>query len=379
MSQLKARLNESAPLIQVVVGPRQVGKTTAIRAALPKNSIYETGDSPTPLPPSYIEKLWHQAVETSAKVLAIDEVQKISGWSEVIKKLWDSNPKQLKVILSGSAALSIEKDLRESLAGRYELIPAMHWSFREANTAFGISLEQYLEFGCYPGSIPLLNDVSRWASYIRDSIVEPVIGRDILQLHPVEQPALLRQLFGFCVSSPAQIVSMNKLQGQLQDKGALATLQNYLDLLGKSFLVSGLQKFSQRPLVTRRSPPKIIVHDNALLRAFERPAQGPLQKSRLGQYLENSVGARLVEAGWDVYYWRDREAEVDFIANGPQGEKWAIEVKSGAFKGGDLKSLQGFCRLHKEYKPIVIGLVAGPMSSDFEFVPAERVLAFETQ
>lgn len=375
--RIKARLAEPAPLIQVVIGPRQVGKTTAIRASLPKNAIYETGDSPTPLPASFIESIWRQAHEKSVPVIAIDEVQKIPGWAEVIKKLWDQSPRKIKVVLSGSAALSIEKNLKESLAGRFELLSAMHWSLREAQAAFGLSLEEYLEFGCYPGSIPMLRDIPRWGTYVRDSIVEPVIGRDILQLHPIENPALLRQLFGFCVSGPAQIISMNKLQGQLQDKGAMATLQHYLDLLAKSFLVSGVQKYSDKAIVSRRSPPKIIVHDNALLRAFERPVQGPLSTKRLGQYLENSVGARLLESRWDVYYWRDRNEEVDYIAHGPQGEKWAIEVKSGETSPSELGSLAKFCRLFPDYKAKVIGINPPLQKIPAEFIPAEQILATE--
>ena len=322
--KLSRRLEEPAPLIQVLIGPRQVGKTTAIRQILANRGIYFSADSPVPLPASEIERLWLEALALPEQLLAIDEIQKISDWSEMVKKLWDAKKAPMKLVLLGSAALAIEKQLKESLAGRYELIRVEHWNFIEAKKVFQVTFDQYLEFGCYPGSVSLLHDLERWGAYIRDSIVEPAIGRDILQLHPVDSPALLRQVFRVCVGHPAQIVSLNKLQGMLQDSGALATLQSYLELLSFGFLVTGVQKYSANAIRTRASPPKLIVHDNALIRAFERPATDRPSPERMGHYLENAVGARFIEAGWDTFYWKDKNNEVDFIVLGPRGEKWAV-------------------------------------------------------
>jgi predicted AAA+ superfamily ATPase len=372
--QIESRLAESTSLIQVIVGPRQVGKTTAIKQLLKSHGLYFTADSPVPFGPEEIEMLWRQAMQMAVPLLAIDEIQKISGWSETIKKLWDTKTKPIRLLLSGSAALSIEKNLKESLAGRYELIRVEHWNFSEAKRAFDIDFETFLEFGCYPGSIPLLKDKERWAQYIRDSIVEPAIGRDILQLHPVENPALLRQVFSICIGHPAQIISLNKLQGQLQDRGALSTLQNYLELLGFGFLVTGIQKYTANALRTRQSPPKLIVHDNALIRAFERPVQARPESDRLGFYLENAIGARFIEAGWDTFYWKDRNLEVDFVVHGPAGEKWAIEVKLSPPSEYELRGLMNFCRQHSDFNPIII--CPKPVAiRDVQYISVERILS----
>lgn len=375
---VESRLKEKSPLIQVLVGPRQVGKTTAIRQIFSDRGLYFSADSPVPLPTSEIESLWKQALTLPEPLLAIDEIQKIGGWSEAIKKLWDGKNQPFKLVLLGSAALAIERDLKESLAGRYELIRVEHWNFAEAKSAFQFSYEEYLEFGCYPGSVALLPDRDRWGLYIRDSIVEPAIGRDILQLHPVENPSLLRQVFSICVGHPAQIVSLNKLQGMLQDRGALATLQAYLELLSFGFLVTGVQKFTMNALRTRSSPPKLIVHDNALIRAFERPIVQVPPRERMGFYLENIIGARFIEAGWETYYWKDKSHEVDFIVLGPGGEKWAVEVKSSVPTPAELKGLFYFCRQHPGFKACVVCPDSVAIDG-IQWLSAEQVLRLSRQ
>ena len=374
---LKHRLAEKAPLIQVVLGPRQVGKTTALLGALQRKAELQNADYPTPLPSSVIEEWWHKALASPAKILAIDEVQKILGWTEVLKKLWDgsADSRPLKVIVTGSSALLVEKGLKETLAGRYELIRAEHWNYQEAKDVFKLSLRTFIEFGCYPGSIPLLRqDIARWGQYFRDSIVDPALGRDLLQLHPVEHPALLRQLFGISVSLPAQVVSLQKLQGQLQGKGTLPTLQHYLKLLGDAFLISGIDKYSPSGLRAKKSSPKLIVHDNALLRAFTRPIGEKISSEMQGRYFENCIGARFIEAGWDTYYWKDRDLEVDFVVIGPQNEKWAVEVKSAPASETELRGLKKFISLFPEFKPFLISLT-GQKFPGVENLSAETVLS----
>ena len=356
MNVIKGRLAEKQPLIQVVVGPRQVGKTTALKSALSEKDHYYTADYPTPLDASIILEWWKSASKSQSKILAIDEVQKISGWSNVIKKLWDEEP-SVKVVLTGSSALLMEKGLAETLAGRFELIQAEHWSFHEAKDIFSLDIQEYIEFGCYPGAVRFLDNIERWGNYIRDSIVEPALGRDLLQLHPVENPALLRQVFAVALDMPAQIISLQKLQGQLQSKGAIATVQNYLNLLSKGFLVSSIEKYSASVIRGKKSSPKLIIHDNGLMRAFERPSEGSLSPDRLGRYFENSIGARFIEAGWKTYYWKDRTKEVDYVVIGPRNEQWAIEVKSARCSPESLKGLEAFCRLYPNFEPKIISLV----------------------
>jgi len=353
VAQLSKRLAESKPLIQVVLGPRQVGKTTAVKMALDGRGVYQTADSPVPLPSQSLIEWWEEAEQSHDKILAIDEIQKIPGWSEVLKKLWDARP-GIKVIVTGSSALLVERGLKETLSGRFELIRAEHWNLDEASKTFGLSLDEFIEFGCYPGAVPFREDIARWGAYIRDSIVEPAIGRDILQLRPVEHPALLRQVFGVACSLPAQVVSLQKIQGSLEGKGNIATIAGYLDLLHQGFLITALQKYSGSAVRIRQSSPKFVVHDNGLIRAFERPIEPRLEGDRIGRYLENAVGARLIEAGWEVYYWKHRNLEVDYVALGPGGEKWAIEVKSSQPTDRDLVGLRQFVEDHPAFEPVLV-------------------------
>ncbi len=349
---------EKKPFIQIVIGPRQVGKTTALKAALSGDAIYYSADYPTPLSVELIDEWWQQARHTKSRILAIDEIQKIPNWTEMIKCLWDLNTHELKVVLTGSSALLLEKGLRESLAGRFELIRAEHWNYHEARDIFSITIEQYIEFGCYPGSMPLLmQDHARWAEYIRDAIIEPAIGRDLLQLHPVKQPALLRQVFGMALSLPAQIVSLQKLQGQLQYKGVLSTIQHYLSLLADAFLVSGIEKYSPYMMRSKKSSPKLIVHDNSFMKSFQRSIEMPIHADERGRYFENSIGARFIEVGWDTYYWKNRQLEVDYVVIGPNNEHWAVEVKTTATHRSQLDGLFKFCEQYPNFEPVLVSLV----------------------
>ncbi len=371
---LQKRVIEPSPLIQVVIGPRQVGKTTAVKSVISKlGGVYETADSPVPISYEVISEWWQQAEKSKEKILAIDEIQKIPDWSEAVKKLWDQRP--LKLIVTGSSALLVEKGLKETLAGRFELIRAEHWNFEEASSIFGISLDKYVEFGCYPGSTSFLDDVPRWAAYIRDSIVEPALGRDLLQLHPVDQPALLRQVFGVAVSLPAQVVSLQKMYGQLQNKSSIPTIGQYLTLLSQAFLVTGIQKYSSSAFRRRKSSPKLIVHDNALLRSFLKPIDQTIDSELKGRFFENLIGARFVEAGWETYYWNDRSKEVDYIVLGPNGEKWAVEVKSTKCSYADMGYVLDFCKKNPEFEPRLVSLIDQEIKN-IETVPVRDLLSY---
>jgi len=386
---LQGRLkSEKQPLIQVVIGPRQVGKTTAVRAIqVAEQGVYESADSPTPLSAQILEKWWASAEASQGRLLVIDEIQKISGWAEVLKKLWDEQTQRknsehpFRVIVTGSSSLQIEKGLKESLAGRFELVRVEHWNFAEAKKVFSMALEQYIGFGCYPGANRFRSEPDRWAEYIRDSIIEPVLGRDLLQLHPVEKPALLRQVFGVALSLPSEIVSLQKIQGQLQDKGSIATLQHYLWLLSEAFLVTGIEKYNAATFQSKRSSPKLIVHDNALIRAQERPPSVEPPRERMGRYLENSVGARFIESGWATRYWRERNQEVDFIVDGPKGEKWAVEVKWTKPIRSEVAGVLEFCKRHPEYSAVVVFVEESqtslPARSKFELPTSIRQMSAE--
>ena len=131
---LGERLRETARAIQVVIGPRQVGKTTAIRQLLRECEApyhYAAADLPAPPETAWIMAEWSRAraliVKKDHAVLVLDEVQKVSRWSEVVKKLWDedrSAGRDLRVVILGSSSLLIQKGLTESLAVQNRKHPA---------------------------------------------------------------------------------------------------------------------------------------------------------------------------------------------------------------------------------------------------------------
>jgi predicted AAA+ superfamily ATPase len=284
--------------------------------------------------------------------LVLDEIQKIENWSEIIKKLWDHN-RRLKqgqrVILLGSSSLSLQLGLSESLTGRFELLRAYHWNYTESNAAFPCSLDQYLTFGGYPGTYKYREDQERWFTYVKESIVETVIDKDILQIRKVERPALFKQVFELACGFPAQELSLRKLVGQLQDPGSIETVKHYLQLLEGAFLIKTLQKYSTNLLQKKSSSPKIIPLCTALC-TFARGEVSfdPIQRGRL---FELVVGLDILRLPGDLFYWRDGNDEVDYVYR--HGKKVvAIEVKSGRKKSPH--GLKRFCEAFGNVKTLIV-------------------------
>ena len=343
---LAARLSEPRRFIQVVAGPRQVGKTTLVSRVTRESGLptqYADADHPGLRSVHWIEQQWEAArllarqADREGAVLVIDEVQKVPDWSEMVKHLWDGDTRSglpLKVIVLGSAPLTVQKGLGESLAGRFETLHLPHWSFGEMRAAFGWSLEQYVFYGAYPGAAPLTSQPDRWARYIRDSLIEPVIARDVLLLSRIDKPALLRRVLELACAYSGQILSYTKMIGQLHDAGNTTTVAHYLDLLDGAGLVAGLQKYNGGAIRRRASSPKLQVLNNALVTAQSGLGLDEFRgdPARWGRLVESAVGAHLANTAaggdCDLYYWRDRNREVDFVVR--SGNRLvAIEVKSG--------------------------------------------------
>lgn len=345
VKELAVSCRRRPALIQVIAGPRQVGKTTAAEQLirlLGWPSVLAAADLPLPPGPEWIETQWQLArtlkPSTGQKVLLVlDEVQKVRGWSEVVKNLWDEEKRirgKVLPILLGSSALLEQKGLTESLSGRFFLHRCPHWSWSECREAFGWSLPQWIYFGGYPGTARMVRNESVWKRYVADSLIETVLSRDVLQLQTITKPALLRHLFALAAAYPAQILSYNKMLGQLQDAGNTTTLANYLRLLETAYLVSGLEQFSRGKVRQRGSSPKFVLWNNALINSLSLPSrkQAMADGGWWGRLVENAVGAHLVNGlfgpDWDIAYWRDGDVEVDFVVT--HGERiWALEVKSG--------------------------------------------------
>lgn len=341
---LAARLAEPRRFLQVVAGPRQVGKSTLVgqvTARLDMPVRHASADEPTLRGTEWIAQQWDaarlDARSRTGALLVLDEVQKIPAWSETVKRLWDEDTRRklpLKVVLLGSAPLLIADGLTESLAGRFEVLRLPHWSFGEMREAFGWDLERYLVFGGYPGAAPLVSDPARWSRYIADSLIETSIARDVLLLTRVDKPALLRRMFELACRYSGQVLSYTKMLGQLQDAGNSTTLAHYLELLAGAGMVCGLQKYAGDAARSRGSSPKLQVLNNALLTVASglTPDESLADREFRGRLLESAVGAHLANAAMlgecEVFYWRDRGREVDFVMR--VGRRLiAIEVKSG--------------------------------------------------
>lgn len=342
-AELARRLSEPRRFILVVTGARQVGKTTLVQQVVEEAGLpvrFASADEPTLRGPGWIAAQWEAArlsAGPNGAILVLDEVQKVTGWADSVKRLWDEDSRArrpVKVVLLGSVPLLVQQGLTESLAGRFEVVHLPHWSFAEMREAFGFSLDQYVYFGGYPGAAPLVGEPGRWRRYILDALVETTIARDVLLLSRVDKPALLRRLFELGCRYSGQVLSYTKMLGQLHDAGNTTTLAHYLDLLAGAGLLRGLPKYAGRAVRQRASSPKLQVLNTALMSAqlgltldetrADREIWGRLVESAVGTHLANAAAADSCE----VFYWRERNREVDFVVR--QGRAvTAIEVKSG--------------------------------------------------
>lgn len=370
-------------LIQVITGPRQVGKTTVARAVAERwngPTHYAAADVSPPPGAEWIDTHWEIARRSAGSgetLLILDEVQKVRGWSEVVKAHWDDDRfhhRPVRVICVGSSAMLLTQGATDSLAGRFFLNRCPHWSFTECRQAFGWDLDRWIFFGGYPGAASLVGEPDDWRAYIMDSLVEAVISRDVLETQRIAKPALLRHLFGLATRFPAEILSYNKMLGQLQDAGNTTTLAHYLDMLETAFLISGLERFSAGHARSRGSSPKLVLWNNALVSAssllsFDHARNNP---SLWGRWVENAVGAHLVNhlqgASYEITYWRYRNHEVDYVVRAGEA-LWAIEVKSG--RPGKGAGLAAFKKEHPSAKCLIVGSGGMPLTEFFLEQPGD--------
>ena len=407
VSTLVQRLGEEPRQIIALFGPRQTGKTTIVQQALRHIRIgsrylaVDEPDSSTFRPPldatettfpspdrpknaTWLVENWEAARREAGRsdrfVLVFDEIQKIPRWSETVKGLWDADRASgcpLHVVILGSAPLLMQSGLSESLAGRFESISVLHWSFAEMSRAFDFDLPSYLYFGGYPGAASFVREPGRWRGYILDALIAPNIERDLLALTRVDKPALLRRLFELGAAYSGEILSYNKMLGQLQDAGNTTTLARYLDLLSSAGLLTGLPKYSNRPHLGKSSSPKFNVLNTALMTAGSGYSFDEAQADRTfwGRIVESAVGAHLFNTATSdirLHYWREGSLEVDFVLQ--RGDRAiAIEVKSGLHRG----SLRGMDEFKKRFRPhdsLLVGEGGVPLN---EFLTAPAGYWFE--
>lgn len=386
LQTLKKRVNEPRKFIQVLMGPRQAGKTTLVSQLLKQINIpvlFESADAIPAGDSSWLQQIWESArlkIQTQNApqfLLVVDEIQKIANWSETVKKLWDEDSYkgiQLKVILLGSSRLLLQQGLTESLAGRFETIYLTHWTLNEMKQAFGWDANTFAWFGGYPGGAGLIKDEIRWKKYVKDSLIEISISKDILMLTRVDKPALMKNLFELGCLYSGQILSFTKIQGQLQDAGNTTTLSHYLKLLDTAGLLGGIEKFAATAIRKRSSSPKFQVHNNALLNAQQGDilSDAMLKPYKWGRVVESAIGAHLlnhaIREDFSVFYWRERNEEVDFVLE-KQGKVIAIEVKTNYAKKKN--GMNAFNRKFHPHKMILIDNNSLPWHEFLKINPVE--------
>lgn len=364
------RINEPRRFVQVVMGPRQVGKSTVVKQVLQELNLpyrFYSADNVPAINSAWVSNCWaavrslKESKELDCILLVIDEIQKIVNWSEVVKKEWDDDTfhdRNIKVLLLGSSRVLLEKGLSESLGGRFEEIRMTHWSYPEMRDCFGFSLDQYLFYGGYPGAASLVNDEDRYRQYIQSAIVETTINKDILLDTPIGKPALLRQTFELGASYSGQLLSLSKMVGVLQDAGNTTTLAEYVHLLDEAGMLGGLQKYSIDTARRRASIPKFQVYNN-ILKTIYSPytfEQAILDRKAWGHIFESGIGAYILSQAFvqhfEVFYWRERNDEVDFVLR-KKGSVVAIEVKSNAEK--NTAGLETFKKMFSPRTALIVG------------------------
>uniref|UniRef100_B3ELX7 AAA ATPase n=1 Tax=Chlorobium phaeobacteroides (strain BS1) TaxID=331678 RepID=B3ELX7_CHLPB len=377
---------EPRRFIQVIYGPRQVGKTTLAQQLVESTRLpvhFVSADLVAAGQSTWISQQWETArlklKKSSQKegIIIIDEIQKIDNWSETVKKEWDSDSLhqvQLKAVLLGSSRLLLQQGLTESLAGRFETTYLGHWSYGEMKKAFDFSHEQFVWFGGYPGAASLIHDEKRWAGYITDSLIETSISRDILMLTRVDKPALMKNLFELGCSYSGQILSFNKIMGQLHDAGNTTTLAHYLRLLDTAGLLGGLEKYSPAIIRQRASSPKFQAHNTALVSAQQQQRFDSVRENPAlwGRWVESAIGAHLLNATLSqqmtLTYWRHGNAEIDFVLQ--QGNRViGIEIKSGTDQKN--KGMEVFSKQYNPYKTLLVGNSGIPWEEFLELDPGE--------
>ncbi|MBY0293510.1 MAG: AAA family ATPase [Alphaproteobacteria bacterium] len=381
------RIEGSRTFMQVLAGPRQVGKSTLalqVKKSLSFPSHYATADGSFLHDAAWIEQQWkigrqlaQQPNNTLGALLILDEIQKIPYWSDTVKRLWDEDSSynlNLKIMLLGSATLLIQTGLGESLAGRFEVIPIPHWSFQECREAFNFTLEQYIFFGGYPGAALLIEDEERWSQYIIDSIIETSISRDVMLMTRIHKPALLRCVFELGCHFTGHVLSYQRMLGQLQDAGNASTLAHYLKLLSEAGLVAGLQKFSIDRLVQKASSPKLQVFNTALTTAQSHLSFESIQQDReiWKNLVKCTIGAHLINSALgnkiEIFYWKEGSKEVDFVIR--KGEKILTLMIKSTEKGVSFRGVEAFCQIYHPQQNLLVGGEGVPIDT-FLLTPLE--------
>ena len=379
-------LEETRNSMLVLTGPRQVGKTTLIThllKSLNTPSLYTQASEAAGQSTQWISEKWQTArlqlnnTKATEFILVIDEVQRIEGWSKTIKEEWDydtRNKINLKMVILGSSRLQLINWINEGLKKQTTIIHVPHWSFTQMQETFDFSLEQYLWFGGYPGAAKKIKNEKNWRNYLLNTLIEPSISKDVYMTGRIDKPAMLHRLFEIGCRYSGQIVSLTKILRQLQNGGNTTTLANYIKLLDSAGILTALNKSSLKSESQRASIPKLQVYNNGLTNAlkpikFKSALLNPIQ---WGHVCESAIGAHLVNhaisENYRVEYWRDRNAEVDYVVQ-YKDKKIGIEIKNKVMPKTSGAKL--FTQELNPYKMLSIGDKGIPISEFLKMNPID--------
>jgi len=373
LATLKSRMAEPRRRIQIIMGPRQVGKSTLIYQfceGMDTPYDYFSGDNANRFDTSWIPNRWQEARMKmdlhgdKERILIIDEVQKIDGWSEQVKKEWDEDTRRkrnLKVILLGSSRVLLQKGLNESLEGRFEPLKMGYWEWSEMRDAFGFTMQQYIYFGGFPGLALDIHDEDRWRGLMEDTVITPILSRDILEIEEIRNPALLRQVFELASIESARELSLTKMQGTM-NSGTVPTIKNYLNVLDQTMTVKPMQKYAPSVIKEKNSIPKMQIYNSAFRNCYGRFTfeEAVTNPSEWGRQVESAVGAHLANRSqldtFELLYWRNNnKKECDYVLKKGQSLV-AIEVKSSS--ADDTSGFEEFKNLFS--KQITAAFIVGP-------------------
>ena len=192
----------------------------------------------------------------------------------------------------------------------------------------------------------------------------------------VDKPALMRRLFEVGCLYSSQILSFNKILGQLQDAKNTVTLSHYLKLLDTAGMISGLEKYSPNIIRQRASSPKFQVHNTALISAQHKNDFHEIKydPKEWGRFVESCIGAHLLNhsfaSGYKIFYWRDGNDEIDFVIE-KNGTAIGLEVKSN--KGKNVNGMLAFKNKFNPEKNLLIGESGIPWT---EFIKIDPIQLF---
>jgi predicted AAA+ superfamily ATPase len=365
--ELSRRLFRPKGLIEVVRGPRQVGKTTGMHQII--EDLIGAGVEPTNIlfvrfdlqllreEEQGLRRIarWFEDeirrrpfAEGAPAYLFLDEIHKLRRWHEEVKHLGDTHP--LRILMTGSSSVLVARGGRESLAGRIFTTELPPFSFREVlecwkpalagalppavpieraiesdlvefnadmarlrpqqRLSMGRALERFYVRGGYPRLHSGEVDDDRWADYLVQTVFENVLGADIPDLFPVESPGLLRHLYLAVARNTCRELSQNELAAVANQAGFATnqpTVRKYLHYLSDALLIREFRRFPVAKAASSRFPAKLSVTDLGVRNAIFRgaPSLSESDPMLLGPLVETLVQACLRGPNVSVHFFRD--------------------------------------------------------------------------